>query len=208
MCQYIETFHEYNGCRLRETYPNGKPSRLAWFLGIVGRGPANGDDGEPESTDADAEQAQEPPECHKITERLILQCEDATTDPEQQDKPIGERVCKDPVPYASEEQQPIIESGYTTHGGECPVCRAVKEVIEQKTDTVVIRGLQVAKAQRQQSPNGPRKRERTNDGRDPAHPIRHGGDGVRMVKKRYPKSSKKRRGKKTVQSQHPLCCLM
>ena len=138
MCQYIETFHEYNGCRLRETYPNDKPSRLAWFLGIVGRGPANGDDGEPESTDADAEQAQEPPECHKITERLILQCEDATTDPEQQDKPIGERVCKDLVPYASEEQQPIIESGYTTHGGECPVCRAVKEVIEQKTDTVVI----------------------------------------------------------------------
>lgn len=180
MCQYIETFHEYNRCRLRETYPNDKPSRFAWFLGIVGRGPAyDGDgDGEDEGTDADAEQPQEPPECHKITQKHIYQCEDATLDPAQQDKPIGERVCSDPLPDASEEQQAIDEIGYTKHPGDCPVCLAVEEVIKEKTNTTVIvsksrsrslfvgcinieqRAIKVAQGQRQPSPDRPRNRER------------------------------------------------
>ncbi|PMD47535.1 hypothetical protein L207DRAFT_561015, partial [Hyaloscypha variabilis F] len=138
MCWYIETFHEFSGCRLKDTLPNGQPTRFAAFVRGVTNfviGQQNEDDG------ANGEiHGEGGPEYHQITEKNIMQCEDAVKDPKQKDKPEGERVCPNPKYLRGEAAREQIESiQYTRQTGTCPVCAAVEKAIREKTNQTVIR---------------------------------------------------------------------
>jgi len=80
------------------------------------------------------------PEHHQITEKNILQCEDAVKDPRQKDKPEEDRVCPNPKYLRGEAAREQIESiQYTRQTGTCPVCAAVEKAIREKTNPTVIR---------------------------------------------------------------------
>ncbi|KAE9363653.1 hypothetical protein N431DRAFT_474668 [Stipitochalara longipes BDJ] len=128
----------YCGCRLRETLPNGQPTRFAAFMrGVTNfvTGQQNEDDG------ANGEiHGEGGPEHHQITEKNILQCENAVKDPRQKDKPEDERVCPNPKYLRGEAAREQIESiQYTRQAGTCPVCVAVEKAIREKTNQTVIR---------------------------------------------------------------------
>jgi hypothetical protein len=137
MCLYIETFHEYSGCRLKEVLPNGQPTRFAAFV----RGVTNFVTGQANEHDAANGElhGEGGPEHHQITEKNILQCEKAHDDPKQKDKPVNERVCPNPVYLRGDEAKDQIESiQYTRQTGTCPVCVAVEKAIREKTNQTVI----------------------------------------------------------------------
>lgn len=141
MCKYIETFHEYSGCRLKDIDPkNGTPTRWATFV----RGVTNlviGQDNNEGGANGDAHEELEP-EYHQITEKNILQCEDALRDPKQKEKPPEKRVCSILTPLQGDEAQAQVERmGYTRQTGSCPVCVAVQTTIEEKTNPTVIVGV-------------------------------------------------------------------
>ena len=67
MCRYFDSFHEYNGCRLKETQAHGQPSFLSFTrAGVEGR------DGEE-------------PQHHQIKEKNIMQCEQCIKGPRIKD---------------------------------------------------------------------------------------------------------------------------
>jgi hypothetical protein len=125
MCRYFESFHEYNGCRLKETQANGQPSGFASFLRGFTRAGVEGQDGEE-------------PQHHQIKEKNIMQCEQCIKDPRFKDIPSKERVCDNPV-HIDGDAATIVESvGYTVKVGTCPVCAAVEAVIEKESNPIVI----------------------------------------------------------------------
>lgn len=143
MCYYIESYHEYRGCRLKETLPNGhsQPTRFAAFVrGITNlvNGQGNEEDGEEGALHGEGG-----PEHHQITEKTILQCEKALKDPTQKDKPKNERVCPDAEYFKGDDARERIESiQYTMQRGDCPVCVAVEKAIREETyQTVIVRTI-------------------------------------------------------------------
>jgi hypothetical protein len=139
MCRYIETFHEYSGCRLKETLPNSQPTRFAAFVrGVTNfvTGNNNEDDGANGVIHGEGG-----PEHHQITEKNILQCEDAVKNPRLKDKPEDERVCQNPVYLRGDAAKGQIEQiQYTRQTGTCPVCVAVEKAIRENTNQTVIVG--------------------------------------------------------------------
>lgn len=135
MCRYIETFHEYSGCRLKDTLPSGQPTRFAAFVrGVTNLVAGHDDDG------ANGEvHGEGGPDHHQITEKNILQCEIAVGDPKQKHKPEAERVCPKLKHLRGEDAQQQIEHiSYTLERGACPVCVAVEEAIKEKTKRTLI----------------------------------------------------------------------
>ena len=139
MCKYIETFHEFNGCRLKETL-NGQPTRFAAFVkGVThfARGQENEEDRARGEGHAEGGLGH-----HQIKQRNIWQCPNAIKDPKQKDKPEDERVCPEPKYWEGEDALEQIETlGITVHRATCPVCAAVEEVIREKSNQTVIGSL-------------------------------------------------------------------
>jgi hypothetical protein len=126
MCKYFESFHEYNGCRLREAQANGQPTGFASFLRGFTRAGVEGQDGQE-------------PQHHQIKEKNIMQCEQCITDPRFRNIPSEKRVCDNPEHIDGEAARAVVESiGYTVKVGTCPVCAAVKAVIEKESNPTVI----------------------------------------------------------------------
>ena len=126
MCRYFESFHEYNGCRLKETQANGQSSAFASFLRGFTRAGIEGQDAEE-------------PQHHQIKEKNVMQCEQCIEDPRFKDIPPEERVCDNPVHIDGEAATTVVESvGYTVKVGTCPVCAAVEAVIEKESNPIVI----------------------------------------------------------------------
>jgi hypothetical protein len=134
MCQYLDTFHTYTECRLRNEDTSGEPQRFAAFLRIV--------------TTFVLGNNQEP-DYHRVKERNIFQCPHAVRDPALQDRPASERVCANPMPVKKEEVDHHVESvGYTREIGHCPVCQAAERAIEEALNRNVVVSM---------APPGPKK---------------------------------------------------
>jgi len=184
MCRYIETFHEYSGCRLKETLPNGQPTRFAAFVrGVTNfvTSASNEDDG------ANGEiHGEGGPEHHQITEKNILQCEEAVRNPRLKDITEDERVCPNPVYLRGDAAKDQIEHiQYTRQTGTCPVCVAVEKAIREKTNQTVIRTFQRRRPENR-SANGQGGQSRRTAGTSRREPIVH-GDPVMVRKPKYKK---------------------
>lgn len=146
MCQYAETFHEYSGCKVRETVkaaedaPNGgsEPSNFARFLKSFGNfRPANNQDREGEEN-ADANEVEL--DFHPIKETNVWQCEEAIRDASLGATPEKRKCTGDKLVYwQGEDRKGQIENvGFTRERGECPVCVAVEQVIKEKLNPTEI----------------------------------------------------------------------
>jgi hypothetical protein len=130
MCRYIETYHEYDACKLNETQANGQPTGIASFLRGFMRGGVEGQDGEE-------------PQHHQIKEKNIFQCDQCVRDPKLKNLPLEKRVCENPVHISGEAARPVVENcKWTLQVGTCPVCDAVEAVIKEKSNpTVIVRSF-------------------------------------------------------------------
>jgi len=136
MCQYIETFHVYTDCHLKDTH-NGQPTRFAAFLRDVTnriRGQQN-EDGRAKGED----HSEGGPEHHQIKQKNIWQCPKAIKDLNQKETPEHKRVCPDPKYWEGEDKLGQIQSlGITVHRATCPVCAAIEKVIEENSNQTII----------------------------------------------------------------------
>ena len=83
MYRCIESFHEYSSCRLKETLPNGQPTRFAAFVrGITDFVTRKNNENDRANGEVHSEGGSEH---HQITERKILLCEDAVKDSKLKD---------------------------------------------------------------------------------------------------------------------------
>jgi len=143
MCQYIETFHTYSDCRLKdvETSEEPEPQRLATLMRMFATS-AQGDN-----------HCAEEPDGHLVKERNIFQCANAVQDPALKDMPAGERVCANPICARGEVETELVESvGYTRERGDCPVCQAVERVIGETLNRDVVRPVQPPHPQNGRNP--------------------------------------------------------
>jgi len=156
MCRYVETFHEYDACKLNETLPNGQPTPFASLLRVITKAATSGEE----------------PQHHQIKEKNIFQCDQCVRDPKLKNLPLEKRVCENPVHISGKAARPVVENArWTLQVGTCPVCDAVEAVIKEKSNPTVI-----VVSQNNLQPNARHQHsggQRRNTGTDKRNPIRH-----------------------------------
>ena len=128
MCKFIESTHTYELCKLQDENADGSSNPIAGFIGRVTNA-LNRTPGENVPPMADRR------DLHVVKQKTIIQCVAVRKDANQQDRPVDERRCANPMALNAEP----VTVGETEHIGICPVCQAAEEAIKRalERETVV-----------------------------------------------------------------------